>query len=125
MAKGVTTGLTIANVPFGDTVKAGDLVGWSNGKLVRACGVSSGPIPTIGVAAASYQSDELGAVHLAGEVSGFTDLVAGDTQYLSLSTPGDIQSIPPSGAGSLMQVVGYAVASDRLIVAIRDGGSYL
>jgi hypothetical protein len=125
MAKVATTGLTISNVPYGEAVKTGELVGWSNGKLVRACGSGSTPIPAVGIAAASYRDGEFGAMHLAGEIGGFANLAVGDTQYLSLSIAGDIQSAPPSGAGNLMQAVGYAVAPNRLVIAIRDGGSYL
>ena len=125
MAKVATTGLTISGVPYGEDVKAGDLVGWSLGKLMLACGAAVNPIPAVGVAAAAYRSGEVGAVHLGGEVSGFTNLGVGDTQYLSLTNPGTIQATPPSGSGNLMQVVGYGVSLTRLAVVIRDWGTYL
>ncbi len=125
MGKAVTAGLTISGVPYGEDVRAGDLVGWSGGKLVRAIGSAGGPVSAVGIAAASYKSDEVGAMHRMGEVSGFAGLAAGDTQYLSLATPGGIQAAVPAGVGNLKQVVGYAVAADRVAVAIRDEGVYL
>lgn len=125
MTKVVTTGLTISNVLYGEPVQAGELVGWRNGRLVRACAVATDPIPAVGVAAASYRANELGAMHLSGEVSGFDNLAVGASQYLSQYAPGDIQSVSPTDPGSLLQLVGYAVAPDRLVVAIRDWGTYV
>ncbi|MGE5617668.1 MAG: hypothetical protein ACM3US_00245 [Sphingomonadaceae bacterium] len=119
MAKVATTGLTVSGVPFGEDVRAGDLVGWSNGRLVRAFGGAGSPIPAVGVAAAAYKDGDTGALHLMGEVSGFVDLVEGDVQYLSITTPGDVQSTPPSGMGNLKQVVGCAVGPAAIVVRIE------
>lgn len=125
MSKVVTAGLTVAGVPYGEDVRAGDLVGWSGGRLVRACGSAGNPVPAVGIAAASYKADESGAMHLVGEISGLSGLTVGGMQYLSLSTPGSIQGSVPSGTGNLKQAVGYAVAGDRVAVVIRDQGTYL
>ena len=125
MGKGVMAGVTVSGVPFGENVKAGDLVGWSGGKLMRASGSAGNPIAAVGVAAASYKNGETGSMHLTGEVSGFAGLGVGDTQYLSLTTSGGVQAAAPSGTGNLKQAVGFAVAADRVAVVIRDGGTYL
>ena len=125
MAKVATTGLTVSGVPYGEEVTAGDLVGWNNNQLVLACGAMGFVVPAVGMAAASYGSGDLGAMHLLGEISGFTGLTVGETQYLSLDTPGGIQSAVPSGAGNLKQAVGYAVAPDRIVFAPQDMGTVL
>ncbi len=124
MGKLVRGGLTVPDVPYGDSVKAGDLVGWSAGKLVRASGNAGAPIEAAGIAAASYRSGDVGSMHLMGEVGGFAGLTPGETEYLSLTTPGGIQSTYPSGVGSVLQVVGFAVAADRVAVVI-GAASYL
>ncbi|MHB0869801.1 MAG: hypothetical protein ACYC66_14130 [Chloroflexota bacterium] len=125
MSRVATTGLTISGVPYGENVRAGDLVGWNSGKLMRACGMVGNVVPAVGVAAASYKNGDEGALHLMSEVSGLADLAEGDTQYLSLSAPGDVQSTVPTGMGNLKQAVGYAVAPDRIAVVIRDEGTVL
>jgi len=125
MGKGVMAGPTVSDVPYGEDVRAGDLVGWSGGKLVRACGSAGNPISAVGIAAASYKDGETGAMHLAGEVSGFAGLAVGSVQYLSLTTPGSVQATLPTGTGNLRQAVGFAVAVDRVAVVIRDGGTYV
>ncbi len=122
--KVATAGLTVNGVPYGGSVKAGDLVGWSSGKLVRAYG-AAGAVPAVGVAGASYKNGDTGAMHLICEVSGFSGLLVGGVQYLSLSEEGGIQPEEPSGAGVLKQVVGYAVAPDRIAVVLQDAGVML
>jgi len=125
MVKVATTGLTVSSVPYGESVVAGDLVGWSDGKLVRACGAAGAVVQAAGVAAASYKSGDKGAMHLMGEIAGFSGLTPGATQYLSISTPGGVQSATPSGSGNLKQIVGYAVAADRVAIVLRDAGTTL
>jgi len=125
VAKTPTTCLTISDVPFGEEVTAGELVGWSNNQLVLACGALGTTIAAAGVAAAAYKSGDRGAIHLVAEISGFAGLDAGATQYLSLDTPGGIQSALPAGAGNLKQVVGYAAAPDRIAFIPEVGGTVL
>ncbi len=122
MGKVVSAGLTISGLPYGDIVQAGDLVGWSGGQLVKACGVAGDPIPAVGIAAAGYRPGDVGAMHLMGVVSGFASLGEGNTQYLSLSVAGGVQQTIPSGAGALKQVVGFAVAPDQIAMVLRDEG---
>lgn len=113
--------LTVTGVPVGESVVAGDLVGFDTAehKLVRAYGGSGGPVPAVGVAAAAYQAGDEGAFHLVGEVSGLVGLTVGAVVYLSLTAAGGTQSGTPSGAGNLKQVVGRAVAADRIMVRIE------
>ena len=122
MAKVATTGLTVSGVPYGESVAAGELVGWSASKLVRAFGGVSGPVPAVGVAAATYKNGDVGAMHLICQVAGFSGLVVGAAQYLSVTAAGGVQSSEPVGAGELKQVVGYAVAADRVMVVLQDAG---
>lgn len=122
MAKVATAGLTISGVPYGENVMAGELVGWSANKLVRAFGSVGEMIPAVGVAAASYRDGEMGAMHLMCEVAGLSSLTIGAAQYLSTSTAGSIQSVVPSGAGNFKQTVGYAIAADRVAVVLQDAG---
>lgn len=125
MAKVATTDLTVSGVPFGEEVTAGDLVGWSNNQLMLASGAAGAAIAAAGVAAAAYKSGDRGAIHLLGEVSGFTGLTVGTTLYLSLDVPGSVQAMAPSGPGNLKQVVGYAVAPDRIVFMPQDRGTVL
>lgn len=122
MGKVASTGLTVSGVTFGEAVTAGDLVGWSGGQVVPALGMAGSVVPAVGVAAASYRAGEKGAYHLRCELSGLTGLAAGATQYLSVSTPGAMQSGVPSGAGNFKQAVGYAVAADRMVCVFQDAG---
>ena len=125
MAKVVTTGLTISGVTFGEGVTAGDLVGWAVDQLVPAFGAIGTTIPAVGVAAATYKPGDTGAIHLMGEISGLSGLSVGATLYLSLDVPGGIQMVEPAGPGNLKQVIGYAVAPDRIVFAPQGAGTVL
>lgn len=123
MAKTIgSAGLTIGGVTYGESVRAGDLVGWSSGKLVLASGAAGFVVPAVGVAAAAYDDGETGAFHQLAEVSGYSGLTVGADQYLSVSEGGAIQGTAPNGVGEHKQVVGYAVAADRLAVVLQDAG---
>ncbi|MGI5837106.1 MAG: hypothetical protein ACOX87_11570 [Chloroflexota bacterium] len=125
MAKVATTGLTLTNVPFGEAVTVGELVGWSDNRLVLANGAVGSVVPAVGIAAATYKEDELGAIHLLGEISGFSGLTVGSTLYLSLDFPGTVQETEPTGPGNLKQVVGFAVAPDRIAFVPEGMGTVL
>ncbi len=118
-------GATVGGIPVGEAIKAGDLVGFSGGQMVRAIGAAGGVVVAVGIAAASYRAGDTGAMHLMGEISGFSALAIGDAQYLSLVDAGEIQSDLPAGAGNYRQLVGYAVAADRVAMTIPDHGAQL
>ena len=85
-------GLVITGLPVGGDVSAGDLVGWSSQTVVRATGASGSVVPAIGVAMASYRAGDRGAIALSAEVSGFSGLSYGQSQYLSTSSAGASQT---------------------------------
>lgn len=125
MAKVASTALTVSDVPFGEGVTVGGLVGWSNNQLALANGAVGSTIPAVGIAAATYKSGDRGAIHLMGEISGFAGLTVGATQYLSLDVPGGVQEAEPAGPGNLKQIVGFALAPDRIAFIPEGRGTVL
>jgi hypothetical protein len=126
MGKVPSVGLTVSGIPVNDAIKAGDLVGISGGKMVRALAAAGGSqVKARGVAAASYRAGDTGSLHTMAEVDGFSGLAIGDSQYLHESMAGDIQPAAPVGAGKLSQAVGFAVAADRVMFVFQDAGVVL
>ncbi len=125
MAKVPVACMTVTGVPVGEGMVAGDLVGFdtTEHKLVRAYGGSTGPVPAVGIAAASYGAGDEGAFHLGGEMAGLTGLTVGAVVYLSISAAGGTQTGVPSGSGNLKQEVGRAVAADRVMVRIEPAAT--
>ncbi len=118
-------GLTVTGVPVNAAIKAGSLVGISAGKMVLANAAVAGQARALGVAAASYQVGDVGAMHVLAEVDGFVGLTVGDPQYLAEDGSGGVQAAVPVGVGKLSQVVGFAVAGDRVAFVFQDAGVVL
>lgn len=59
-------------------------------------------------------------VQYSGELSSFSDLIAGATYYL-WTTPGQISTVPPSDEGNIIQRVGFAKNATTMVVMVdRD-----
>ena len=125
MAKVPSVGLTVTGIPVNAAIKAGSLVGISAGKMVLANAAVAGQVKALGVAAASYRVGDVGAIHVMAEVDGFEGLTVGDPQYLAEDGSGGVQAAAPVGAGKLSQVVGFAVAADRVAFVFQDAGVVL
>ncbi len=122
--RGYIEEVAIPNMLYGESVAAGDLVGWSDGKLVLACGAVGTNVAAIGFVPNKppkstgyvYEDGDIGDVVILGEIpKSWSGLSPGAVVYLSLTVPGNIQQAEPTGAGNLSQIVGYAASSDRVI----------
>lgn len=60
----------------------------------------------------SYGFGESARIHLEGNITGLSARTPGAPQYLS--TVGGITETPPSGAGDLLQEVGYAIGEEEV-----------
>lgn len=119
-------GVVIGGLPVGGSIVAGELVGFSMGKMVQALGTSGGVVAAVGVSMATYENGDVGAMAQIAEVAGFAGLNPGAALYLSLDTPGDVTAVTPSGSGNLKQQVGVAVTPDRaLFVYLEPGATIL
>ena len=123
-------GSAIHDLPFGQAVLAGQLVGWDiNGgthTLIKAVGVSGLFTPAIGVAAESYAAGQLGTVITQGVVDVLiSNLSPGDTVYLDETNAGHISPTPATSGGAFLQKVGYAVSPTKVFLFLQDAGAML
>ena len=132
MAKTVRATMVIEGleVAAGATVRAGELVGFSGGKLVPAIGASGLFTPARGVALTSGQAGEKVAMALRGEVSGLSGLPArGGAVYLDEVSAGRISGTVASSGGAWAQGVGWsgdgeaAGSGTRAVLTFQDEGT--
>ena len=123
----VIDGLEVA---AGSVVKAGDLVGFSAGKLVPAVGASGFYTPARGVALTSGRAGEKVAMALRGEVAGLSGLPQrGGAVYVSENVGGGISGSEPASGGSWSQRVGWTADGEaagggtRVVVTFQDDGA--
>ncbi len=117
-------------VGAGGVVKAGDLVGFSGGKLIPAVGTAVLYTPARGVALTSGEGGELVAMALRGEVSGLSGLpTRGGSVYLSEDAAGGISGSPAGSAGGWAQRVGWSADGESadsgtsVVVTFQDEGA--
>lgn len=107
----------------GDTpgVSARDVVYCSSaGKVSPADANAESTARSIGLAVGAAIADAAVSIQMNGVMAGFTGLTSGAPYYLS-ETAGGITTTPPTTSGSVVQRVGYAVATTKLAIAIEPG----
>lgn len=105
----------------GSTVAAGTVVGAhpsTPGYLVTPQANSINNCQSVvGVAIADIPNMSTGLVQIAGEVTVAPGgLTLGSRAYLSAATAGQLTSTAPTGTGTVVFVVGFATATDKIIV---------
>lgn len=96
-----------------EAIAAGDLVNLHNssGLKVRKADASNGR-EAHGFVLAAISNTASGSVYVEGTNTGVTSRTPGATQYLS-ATAGATTETPPSTAGQILQVVGYATGTSQ------------
>lgn len=99
-----------------EALAAGDLVNiWNNGgtaNVRKADGSTSGK-EAQGYVLAAVSAEANATVYFEGSNAQVTGLTPG-RQYLSATTPGKSTAVAPSGAGQVVQVVGFATRATSL-----------
>lgn len=96
-----------------EALSAGDLVNaWDNGgtpKIRKAD--ASADKPADGFVLAAVLSGASATVYSEGSNTQVTSLTGGTEYFLSETTPGGVQSTPPTGSGALVQKIGKAFSA--------------
>jgi hypothetical protein len=111
----VGIGADTASITASEALAAGDLVNiWaSTGPKARKADASVAGKEAHGFVLAAVSSSATATVYFEGNDNQVTGLTAGTVQYLS-TTPGAATETPPSGAGNVVQRVGFATATTAL-----------
>jgi hypothetical protein len=105
-----------ASIVASEALSAGDLVNvWNNAGTanIRKADASTSGKEAHGFVLAAVSSSASGAVYFEGTNTQCTSLTPG-VQYLSASTPGKSTVTAPSGAGKVVQVVGFGLSATAL-----------
>jgi len=95
-----------------------DLVGiGANNTLVKASASWANLFPAVGFVRKVSATE--GEVVLFGVMGGFSGLTAGTRYYLS-TVDGEYTDTPPAGTGNIQQVVGRAISSTTMLVAVSQ-----
>lgn len=111
----VGVGADTAVIPASEALAAGDLVNiWSNSGTanVRKADASTAGKEAHGFVLAAVASGQPATVYFEGTNTQMTGLTPG-RQYLS-TTPGKTSATAPTGAGQVVQVVGFAVSATAM-----------
>jgi hypothetical protein len=110
----------ITTVTYGETVAFGQCVypDSTDNKWKLALGVSaSGTYPLMGAALEAKNDGESGKMLLRGTIRDatyFSTVTMGDIIYLSDTTAGSYMTTIASGTGDIVQIVGFAIASNYI-----------
>lgn len=100
------------------TVVVGDLVYLDSADEVGLASADSpDTMPTLGAVHSKTDATHC-LVQYNGDLGGFSGLTVDATYYVSDSDPGKITDVPPSAAGSVLQVVGKARNTTTLILSV-------
>ena len=99
-------------------VAAGDVVAIdSSGEATKANAGAAATANVVGIAIEAAGSGASVRVAQAGSMGGLSGLSAGDKLYASAASAGALVSTPPSAAGDVVFLVGYAIATDTIAIA--------
>lgn len=101
-------------VTAGEALSAGDLVYLNGSGQAMKADANTVTKMAVGFVLASISNGASGTVYFDGTISGLSSLTPGATYFLSASAAGGITTTPPSGAGDIVQPVGWAVSSTEL-----------
>ncbi|MFN0028417.1 MAG: hypothetical protein ACKV2O_14745 [Acidimicrobiales bacterium] len=116
----VGIGADTASIQASENLAAGDVVNIHNvgGARVRKADASTSGKEAHGFVLAGVTSGANGTVYFEGSTTGVTGLTPG-VQFLS-TTPGLVTATAPSGAGQVVQRVGFATAATALNFQSND-----
>ncbi|MCM6774977.1 hypothetical protein NDR87_26390 [Nocardia sp. CDC159] len=111
----VGLGADTATITASEALSAGDMVNvWnSSGAKVRKADASTAGKEAHGFVLAAVSNGASATVYFEGSNTQVSSLTPGP-QYLSASTPGAATATAPSGAGNVVQRVGFATAATAL-----------
>lgn len=106
-------GADTAQLAASEALGAGDLINiWDNAGAfnMRKADASTPGKHAMGYVTAAVAQGATGTVYFEATNSQVTGLVAGD-QFLSATTPGKCTNVAPTGAGKVVQRVGFAISA--------------
>lgn len=112
----VGIGADTALISASEALAAGDLVNlWTDAGTVKArkADATTTGKEAVGFVTASVASGTDATVYFDGTISGLTGLTPGARCYLA-TTAGGVTTTAPSGAGNIVQEVGYALSATSL-----------
>lgn len=107
-----TVGAQVTTAEASESISNGDVVNvWDDAGTTKVRKADADSINTrcIGFVKAGYTTGQTATVYLAGNNDALTSLTIGPL-YLS-TTAGGVTSTPPTGAGEIVQQVGFAVSA--------------
>lgn len=110
--------LASENLAGGDFVNVWDDAGVAS--VRKADGTAMGK-ETDGFVLDAVASGQPATVFFEGRNSGLTGLMVGARYYLSAATPGAAVTVPPSGAGNVVQFLGRATSPTSIAFEATDG----
>lgn len=121
MPVGVTAEVTV--VPASENLSAGDFVNiWNNAGAANARKADATAVgkEAIGFVLSAVTSGQNATVFHEGADTSLTGLTAGSRYYLS-TTPGAATTTPPDAAGNVLQFLGTAVSTTKLVYEGEEG----
>lgn len=120
----VGIGADTAIIQASEALAAGDFVNVHNvsgSARVRKADAAAAGKEAHGFVLASVASGANATVYFEGHNTQVTGRTIGARQYLSASTPGAATETAPSGAGNVVQLLGFAVSATSIATEIEDG----
>ncbi len=97
-----------------ENLSAGDLVYLNASGQALKADANTVTKMAVGFVLASISSAASGTVYFDGTITGLTSLTQGAPYFLSAASAGAITATPPSGAGDIVQPIGWAVSATEL-----------
>jgi len=98
----------------GEAISAGNLVYVAAAGTVFKADANTVTKMAVGFAMASISNGSSGTIYFDGTITGLSSLTPGAAYFLSAAATGAIVTTPPSGAGKIVQLVGWAISATEL-----------
>ncbi len=121
MPVGVTPEVTIVTTSEG--LAAGDFVNiWdSTGPKARKADATAAGKEAVGFVLAAFTASTSATVYHEGANTSLSGLTVGARYYLSAASPGTPTTTPPDAAGNVLQFLGHAVSTTKLVFEADEG----
>ena len=110
-------GADVVSIEASEDLSAGDMVDvydLSGTPYVRKADATTAGKKAVGFVLDSCTSGSDAAVYFEGQNNQLSGLTAGQTLFLSATTPGGVTATAPSGSGNIVQVVGRAISATSM-----------